>query len=201
VNDTQTIILDLSEVLIAGLLGIEVPLAKQLRVPSSTILPVFGGDLLEELCCARLTEDEYLERIIGQQGWSVSPEHLKPVIRRNFHRSVPGMQSVLNRLKPRYELVLLSDHAREWMAYIQMAHSFFDKFGALFFSYELQQTKSDPTTFALVLDELGRRAQQCLFVDDSERNVAVARSVGLPSARFVDSEQLVRQLRQMGLEL
>jgi HAD superfamily hydrolase (TIGR01509 family) len=201
VNDIQTIILDLSEVLIAGLLGIEVPLAKLLRVPSSTILPVFGGDLLEELCCARLTEDEYLERIIGQQGWSVSPEHLKPVIRRNFHRSVPGMQSVLNRLKPRYELVLLSDHAREWMAYIQMAHSFFDKFGALFFSYELRQTKSDPTTFALVLDELGQRAQQCIFVDDGERNVAVARSVGLPSVRFVDSEQLVRQLHQMGLEL
>jgi HAD superfamily hydrolase (TIGR01509 family) len=200
-NDIHTIIFDLSEVLIAGLFGIEVPLAKQLRVPSSTILPAFGGDLLEELCCARLTEDEYLERIISQQGWSVSPEHLKPVIRRNFHRNVPGMQPVLNRLKPRYELVLLSDHALEWMAYIQMVHSFFDKFGALFFSYELGQTKSDLTTFALVLDELGRKAQQCLFVDDSEWNVATARSVGLLSIRFVDSAQLVRQLCRVGLEL
>jgi HAD superfamily hydrolase (TIGR01509 family) len=172
-----------------------------LRVPGSTILPAFGGALLEELCCARRTEDEYLERIISQQGWSVSPEQLKPVIRRNFHRNVPGMQSVLNRLKPRYELVLLSDHALEWMTYIQMIHSFFDKFGALFFSYELGQTKSDPTTFARVLDELGQKAQQCLFVDDSERNVAVARSVGIPSVRFADSVQLVRQLRQLGLKL
>jgi HAD superfamily hydrolase (TIGR01509 family) len=200
-NGIQTVIFDLGEVLIAGLFGIEIPLAEQLRVPGSTTLPAFGGDLLEELCCARLTEDEYLERIINQQGWSASAEHLKPVIRRNFHRHVSGMQPVLNRLKPRYELVLLSDHALEWMAYIQMVHSFFDKFGALFFSYELGQTKSDPTTFALVLDELGRKAQQCLFVDDSERNVATARSVGLPSIRFVDSAQLIRQLRQGGLEL
>ena len=200
-NGIQTIVFDLGEVLIAGLFGIEVPLAEQLRVPGSTILPAFGGDLLEELCCARLSEDEYLQRIVNRQGWCVPIDHLKSVIRRNFHRHVPGMQAVLDRLTPRYELVLLSDHAREWMAYIQMVHSFFHKFRALFFSYELGQTKSNPTTFALVLDELGRKAQQCLFVDDSERNVATARSVGLPSIRFVDSAQLVRQLCRVGLEL
>jgi FMN phosphatase YigB (HAD superfamily) len=201
VNEIHTIIFDLSEVLIAGLFGIEVPLAQRLGVPSNTILPAFGGDLLEELCCARLTEDEYLERIISRQAWRVSPEDLKPIIRRNFHRHVPGMQAVLDRLKPCYELVLLSDHALEWMGYIRMAHSFFAKFGALFFSYEVGQTKSDPTTFALVLDALGREAQQCLFVDDSERNVAVARSAGLPSIRFVGAEPFAGQLRQreMGL--
>jgi HAD superfamily hydrolase (TIGR01509 family) len=200
-SSIQTIILDLSEVLIAGLLGIEVPLAQRLGVPSSTNLPAFGGDLLQELCCARLTEDEYLERIIDRQGWRVSAEHLKPVIRRNFHRHVPGMQPVLSRLEPRYELVLLSDHALEWMAYIRRVHSFFTRFRASFFSYELGRTKSDPTTFALVLDELGRRPRQCLFVDDSERNVATARSVGLPSIRFADSAQLVRQLCRAGVEL
>ena len=200
-NDIQTVIFDLSEVLIAGLLGIEVPLAQRLRVPTSTILPAFGGDLLEELCCARLTEDEYLERILARQGWGVSPEYLKTVIRRNFHRQVPGMQAVLDRLKPRYELVLLSDHALEWMVYIRMTHSFLAKFGALFFSYELGQTKSNPTTFAQVLDQLGLEAKQCLFVDDSERNVAVARSAGLPSIRFVGAGSFARQLCQMEVEL
>lgn len=42
------------------------------------------------------------------------------------------MQEVLDRLKPCCELVLLSDHALEWVGYIRMARSFFDKFGALF---------------------------------------------------------------------
>jgi HAD superfamily hydrolase (TIGR01509 family) len=198
-NDIHTIIFDLSEVLIAGLFGIEVPLARRLGIPSNTILPAFGGDLLEELCCARLTEDEYLERIVARQGWKIAPEHLKPIIRRNFHRHVPGMQSILDRLNLRHELVLLSDHTLEWMAYIRTVHSFFAKFGTLFFSYELGQAKSDPTTFALVLEALGREAQQCLFVDDSERNVAVAGSAGLPSIRFVGVEPFVRQLRQRGV--
>jgi len=200
-SDIHTIIFDLSEVLIAGLFGIEVSLAHWLGIPSNTVLPAFGGDLLEELCCARLTEDEYLERIISRQAWRISPEDLKPIIRSNFHRHVPGMQAILDRLKPRYDLVLLSDHALEWMTYVHTVHSFFDKFGALFFSYELGQTKSDPTTFALVLDALGREAQQCLFVDDSERNVALAGSAGLPGIRFVGVDRFAGQLRQRGVEL
>lgn len=90
-SEIRTIIFDLSEVLIAGLFGIEGALAEQLCVPGSTMLPAFGGSLLDDLCCARLTEDEYLRRIIDRQGWNTSPAHLKPVIRRNFHRRVgPG---------------------------------------------------------------------------------------------------------------
>lgn len=181
-SECRTIIFDFSEVLIAGLFGIGAPLANLLCVPGSTVLPVFGGNLLDELCRARLTEDEYLGRIISHQGWNTSPALLKVVIRRNFHRRVGGMRRVVDRLKLRYELVLLSDHAREWIAYIRELHSVLDVFGELFFSYELGQTKSDATTFTRVLHQLGRKAGQCLFVDDSERNVAVARSVSLALA-------------------
>jgi HAD superfamily hydrolase (TIGR01509 family) len=199
VNDIQAIIFDLSEVLIAGLVGIEVPLAKQLCLPSSTILPAFGEGL-QELCCGRLTEDEYLERIILGQGWRISREQLKGVIRRNFHHQVPGMQAILNRLRRRHELVLMSDHAREWMAYIQAVHLFLDKFAASFFSFELGQTKTNPEAFRMVLDRMGRPAHACLLVDDSERNVAVAQSVGILGVRFMDAADLRRQLQQAGLE-
>jgi FMN phosphatase YigB (HAD superfamily) len=196
----QTIIFDLSEVLIAGLVGVEVRLAEQLHLPSPTIWPAFG-DGLQELCCGRLTEDEYLAQIILRRGWDLSREQLKGVIRCNFHHQVPGMQTILDRLRRRYELVLMSDHAREWMAYIQTIHSFFDKFAGSFFSFELGQTKTNPEAFRMVLDRLGRPAHACLLVDDSERNVAVAQSVGMLGIRFVDSADLMLQLRQAGLEL
>jgi len=200
VNHIPTVIFDLSEVLIAGLLGIEIPLAEQLHLPADTIRPAFA-DGLPDLCCGRLTEDEYLERILLRHGWCISPEQLKRVIRCNFHHEVPGVQPILDRLRRRYQLVLMSDHAREWMAYIRTIHSFFDKFAACFFSFELGQTKASPTAFTLVLDRLGQPAHACLFVDDSERNVAVAQSVGIAGVRFVDSADLGLQLRQAGLAL
>ena len=57
----QTIIFDLSEVLVVGLLGIERPLAVQLRVPELQVLRAFGGSRLERLFCGEITEDEYLQ--------------------------------------------------------------------------------------------------------------------------------------------
>jgi HAD superfamily hydrolase (TIGR01509 family) len=200
VNHVQTVIFDLSEVLIAGLLGIEGPLAEQLRLPADTIRPAFSNGL-QELCCGRLTEDEYLERILLRESWRISREQLKRVIRCNFHHQVPGMQPILDRLRRRYQLVLMSDHAREWMAYIRTIHSFFDKFAVCFFSFELGQTKTSAAAFTMVLDRLERPAHACLLVDDSERNVAVARSVGIRGVRFVDSVNLRLQLRQAGLAL
>ena len=44
-----TIIFDLSEVLISGLLGIERPLSEELQILEEKVLPAFGGGLLEAL--------------------------------------------------------------------------------------------------------------------------------------------------------
>ena len=45
----QCIIFDLSEVLIAGLVGIEKELSQELPIPEHEILPRFGGDMFHEI--------------------------------------------------------------------------------------------------------------------------------------------------------
>jgi hypothetical protein len=83
-----TLIFDLSEVLIAGLIGIEKPLAEQLRIPEEAVLPAFGGELLENLCRGKMSEDVYLTTIVEQQQWSISISTLKNTIRENLGRRV-----------------------------------------------------------------------------------------------------------------
>lgn len=190
----RTLIFDLSEVFIAGLLGIEKPLAARLRLDEQTVLPAFAGRLLEDLCCGRLTEDEYLARIRKRQRWRITPAELKRIIRRNFHRHVPGMAPLLRRLARKHELVLLSDHAAEWAAYIQRVHPWLRIFPTRFFSFELGQTKKRPSTFRKVLAAIGRRPDECLLVDDSAQNLAAAAVVGLRGIRFTSANALARAL-------
>lgn len=198
----QTIIFDLSEVLIAGLHGTEIPLSEVLTVESSTILPAFFGcRLLEDLCCAKVTEIDFLKRVIFKHGWDISAEQMKKIVRRNFRQHVPGMQSVLSRLNNSYELVLLSDHVAEWVAYIKAIHPFLEKFDSLFFSCDMGQTKQEASTFEMVLDSIGQTSQECLFIDDNKQNVMVAQSVGIEGIHFANSNQLVRQLRQRGFKI
>ncbi len=195
----RVMLFDLSEVVIAGLVGIEKPLAPLLGVPEERILPAFGGGLLAGLCRGKLSEYRYLELVICRQDWKIAPEVVKQIIRRNFHTVVPGMWELLGSLSARYELALLSDHAREWVAYIQGVHPELAVFRRQFYSFESGLLKSEPAAFQRALDALGSRAEECLFVDDNPANVATAQRAGLPAIRFTDASALASALAEQKL--
>src|SRR2546423_410848 len=114
----KTIIFDLSEVLISGLCGIEGPLSERVRTPPAEILAAFGGDLLQSLCRGEISEDVFLRAVLSNTAWPISADELKQAIRVNFRRKVRGMEELLGQLAAKYELVLLSDHGKEWIEHI-----------------------------------------------------------------------------------
>jgi HAD superfamily hydrolase (TIGR01509 family) len=195
----KTIIFDLSEVLISGLIGIENPLAERLGIPESHIIAAFTNPFLWALCRGEMSEDAYLAQTIGQQGWNVSAEELKDLIRKNLHRRVAGMEVILTGLQSRYELVLLSDHSAEWIEYIQSIHPFLADFRHRFFSFQLGRTKQEQSTFRTVLAAIGREPEECLFIDDNPQNVSVACTVGIPGIVFTSAEALTQELAARGI--
>ena len=195
----QCIIFDLSEVLIAGLVGIEKKLSQELLVPEHRILPCFGGDLRDELFVGNISEDAYLRQIIAREQWRIGTARLKTVIRDNFHNEVEGMLPILKELASRYELVLLSDHTREWIAYIESVHPFLEMFEHTFYSYDLGKLKNDPETFSEVLDAMPFAPCSTLFIDDNAVNVKTAEAADIASIRFVNAEQLVSELERRGV--
>jgi HAD superfamily hydrolase (TIGR01509 family) len=197
----RTIIFDLSEVLIAGLIGIEKPLSAQLELAEEEILAAFSGPLLEDLCRGRLSEDAYLSRIVKAQQWRISLHTLKDVIRRNLRRRVPGMEALVSELAAEYELILLSDHALEWIDYVGAVHPFLKLFDAQVFSFETGRLKKDGSTFRMVLEDIGRRPETCVFVDDNPLNVLAAEAVGIVSIQFWDAKHLIDSLHSHGVSV
>lgn len=195
----KIIIFDLSEVLIAGLFGIEKTLAKLIDAPEETILPYFAGERLWKLCSGDITEDVYLTQILQQQQWKIDISEIKKIIRRNFHQKVPGTEQILTRLSRKYHLVLMSDHAEEWADYIKGIHPFLQLFDKMFFSYEIKNTKRSPKSFYFVLDSLNCKPQECVFIDDSVPNVATAAALGIISIQFTTASELNNKLLEYGI--
>jgi HAD superfamily hydrolase (TIGR01509 family) len=192
----DTVIFDLSEVLIAGLKGVEKPLASLLNIPEDTILEALRDDPFGEALRGRLSEEDYLDCLIKTHHWDISKENLKGIIRQNFRRVVPGMIELVTALKGKARLVLLSDHVREWVETIRTMYGFFEAFDAVYFSFELGSTKKEPETFERVLRELHKSAAECLFIDDGAENVRVATSLGISSIQFISTEQVAEQINQ-----
>jgi FMN phosphatase YigB (HAD superfamily) len=198
---TQCIIFDLSEVLIAGLVGIEKELSRELAIPEQEILPCFVDEVFKQLLVGSIPEEVYLAHVIAKGRWPTDVARLEAAIRRNFHNTVEGTTDILTDLACGYELALLSDHAREWISYIKAVHPFMGMFRHASFSFDLKGTKEHPATFLKALDAMSMSPEECLFIDDNLTNIRVAESVGIPSIRFLNAEQLAVELAARGIRV
>lgn len=194
-----TLIFDLSEVLIRGFLGVEQTLTPLLRVSEGQIVKAFGGDMLIALCKGEITEDEYWTTVLNTYRWNIPLDDVKRYIRENFQQTIPGMVELVKELSKSYQLVILSDHAREWIDYILDYHQFLDVFSLKMFSYELGSVKSEPETFEKALSVINTPPEQCLFVDDNQLNIATAKMAGLFGLHFTHTDAFVDKLKQRNI--
>lgn len=194
-----TVLCDLSEVLIAGLLGVEQQLAPLVSLSGREFLAALAHPSLAELFRGHISEETYLSQLVERQGWDLPVETLKQQIRLNFHRQVEGTLDIVSELAVSYPVVLVSDHAREWVAYITDVHPFLSLFTRTFYSYEYGYLKREPEAFRYVLDCLGVTPEECLLIDDSETNTTVAAGLGIATIRFTTAAALAQELAEMGL--
>jgi 2-haloacid dehalogenase len=98
-----------------------------------------------------------------------------------------------------YRLYGLSNWSVETFRRTRNKYAFFDWFEDIVVSGEVRLVKPDPRIYRLTLDRIGRTAQECLFIDDSEANVAVADRLGFKSIRYESPGQLKVELQRLGV--
>lgn len=195
------LIFDLAEVLIKGLVGIDNEVGKLIGSQSDNLLEKFGGENLRALCRNEITEDDYLKNIITKEKWNCSLNELKQIIRNNFHHIIVEMDDLVAELSKRYSLILLSDHAKEWIDYIEGYHEFLKYFSHRIYSFKTGHLKSEIHNFRKLLTDLDISSDSCLFIDDKKENVEMAQHCGIKGILFKDQEQLISELARYGVFL
>lgn len=201
----RNIIFDLSEVIISGYRGIEEVVLEskygtfknqKLLENEADLDSMRENEIFLNLLRGKLTEEEYLNYVLKNKNWNVSVEQLKTVIRSNLNKPIPGTMEIVKQLKAKgnYQLILLSDHAREWMEYIEENNKDLNIFDKKIFSYDIGAVKSDKQIFKTVLEQAGIIADETLFIDDYEKNVKNAEAVGIHGIVFENANQLKKTL-------
>jgi 2-haloacid dehalogenase len=98
-----------------------------------------------------------------------------------------------------YPLYGLSNWSAETFQRVRHKYAFMDWFDDIVISGEVKLIKPDPRIYNLLLERIGRRAEECLFIDDSEANTAAADQLGFMTIRFESPRQLGDELSQWGL--
>jgi 2-haloacid dehalogenase len=113
--------------------------------------------------------------------------------------SIEGTVAVLAELKNAgYELHALTNWSAEKFPIARGRYDFLTWFESILVSGEHGLIKPDPKIFELLLERIGRRAGDCIYIDDNPKNVEAAAVLGFDAIRFDSPEQLRRDLAERG---
>ena len=111
-----------------------------------------------------------------------------------------GTIEILKKLKQAgYPLYGFSNWSAETFPLVRAKHDFFDIFDDMVISGEVGFAKPEPEIYQILLDKIGRPAQDCLFIDDSLPNIQQANKIGFATIHFQSSSQLEEELKQLKL--
>lgn len=68
-------------------------------------------------------------------------------------------------------------------------------------SYSERMVKPDPAIYYLLMERYGLRSEECVFLDDSEKNIKAARDLGMLGILFQNRGQACEELRKLGVEI
>ena len=116
----KNIIFDLSEVIISGYHGVEHIIEQNTNISSEEFLKRKKEtiNVFLDTMRGKYSEDEYLETLIENTNWNENKEIIKRSIRQNLDTKVDETIKIVEKLKEKYNLILLSDHIKEWVEYI-----------------------------------------------------------------------------------
>lgn len=112
---------------------------------------------------------------------------------------IDGTVAIVKRLKDTgQELHALTNWSIETFPIARERYDFLDLFETIVVSGEERLMKPDAAIYRVALARMARSADECIFIDDSEKNIMAAGELGFDTIRFVDPGQLAAELASRG---
>jgi len=109
-------------------------------------------------------------------------------------------ESLLEGLRARYRLVLLSNTNAIHFEMVRERYPMLRHFHEFVLSYEVRAMKPSPLIYREAIARAACRPEECFFTDDMPQYVEAARREGIDAVRFESREQLERELAARGIQ-
>lgn len=108
---------------------------------------------------------------------------------------MPGMRALLQELPSKgYQLYGLTNWSMETFPQAREHFGILQMIDRYVVSAQEHLVKPDPRLFRVLLERYGLKAEECIFVDDNESNVASANTMGMKGIVFHGAEELRKEL-------
>lgn len=99
-----------------------------------------------------------------------------------------------------YKVLVLSNFSSKGYRECRKALDFLDYVDGGILSFQENVVKPEPEIYKLLLERYHLNPEECVFMDDTERNLPAAREFGIHTILFESREQAAEELRKLGVE-
>lgn len=171
----------------------------ELGAALAAIIAREGVHPLHELECGRITEPQFLEaleRSLREQvGRDIPCDGFAEALWSALEPNPPMIELMAALRGEGYRMALLTNNVREWEPRWRAMAPIDDIFEFVIDSAYVGMRKPDPEIYELALQGLGLPAEECLFVDDLERNCVAAADAGMVAVVYRGPQQASAEIR------
>lgn len=194
----KAIILDLEGVImITKENDLSMMIAKKLDAPYEKVYEIFYGEMNDRIDLGEITQGEFNAYVVD--ALQISKDKitlLDQAINEDLFIDTVFMEKIAG-LRGRYKIGLLSNYSDDLRGMIEHKWKISGAFDEIIISCEVGLLKPDPAIFNLMLDRLGTRAEEAVFVDDRMRNIEGAKKVGMQTVFYETREQALGELERI----
>jgi putative hydrolase of the HAD superfamily len=152
----------------------------------------------------KLTGMTFWQKIVRDAGLSLSDAAVAELNQwdaRMWTTHNPAMVAWQARLRERgLKTAILSNMGDSVHESIERAYDWIGSFDVRVWSYELRVAKPEPAIYEHVLEKLGTRPEETLFLDDKPVNIEAAHALGMKGIVFSTVDKLRADLIAAGLD-
>lgn len=152
------------------------------------------ADVFKQVDYDMINMDQAYEKLSRLSGQSV--EDIKQIFGQTDmidHELI----KLIKTLKSQYKIGLLSNAIGNYVREILQENGLTDLFEEIVISGDVRVIKPDPKIFELILDRLGIKPNEAVFIDDIAYNVDAANSLGIKGILFEGTVRLKETLEKL----
>lgn len=160
-----------------------------------------GSSAWQEHDRGALTDDEILELFVKndpgiEKELKETLGNIKGMVVK-YDYAIPWVKELK---KKGYQVLVLSNFAAKAYRDCRDALGFLDYVDGGILSFRDKVVKPEPEIYRLLLERYHLDPEECVFLDDTEKNLLAAGKFGIHTIHFINKDQALEELRRLGVE-
>lgn len=149
----------------------------------------------------KMTDDDYWTWAIEQWGIDLTVQEVIDILIEGYEVNEDVVKVVKEIREKGYKTLICTNNFPARIKGLDKRFGLLDNFNASVFSYEIGVTKPSTKIFQTLVGRSGVKADEIVFADDNEENLAGAREVGIQAFFYEGFEHFMNKLKELGVEL